>query len=80
MRSRGYGTAVNELEIGASAVAAPVFVKDEVVAAVWVGGPSFRLTRPRIPDVAAALNSVAKEVAGFLAVQDLRALIDHSSP
>ena len=79
VRARGYGTAVNELEIGASAVAAPVFVKDEVVAAVWVGGPSFRLTRARIPDIAASLKVVAKEVAGFLAVQDLRVLIDHSS-
>lgn len=69
VRDRGYGTAVDELEVGASAVARPVFMKDDVVAAVWVGGPSFRLTPDRIPEVSRALKPVAEEVGAFLSAQ-----------
>ena len=44
VRQQGYGTARDEMEVGASAVAAPVRVDGQVVAATWIGGPSFRIT------------------------------------
>src|SRR5947207_3147139 len=44
VRSRGYATAVDELERGLTAVAAPIFgIDGHVVASVSASGPTFRL-------------------------------------
>jgi len=49
VRARGYATAVDELEDGLAAVAAPVFGSDSaVVAALSISGPSSRLTHERM--------------------------------
>jgi IclR family transcriptional regulator, acetate operon repressor len=76
VRTRGYGTAVDELEIGASAVAVPVFIDEEVVASVWVGGPSFRLTKSKIRELATALKPVAAELGSVLALRGPGMLLD----
>ncbi len=56
VRERGYATAVDELEQGLTAVAAPVFgIDGHVVASVSASGPSFRLPAERLPAVAAAV-------------------------
>ena len=56
VRERGYATAVDELEQGLTAVAAPVFgIDGHVVASVSASGPSFRLPAERLPEVAAAV-------------------------
>jgi DNA-binding IclR family transcriptional regulator len=56
VRAQGYATAVDELEQGLTAVAAPVFGMDgHVVASVSASGPSFRLPPSRLPEVAAAV-------------------------
>ena len=52
IRTRGYATAVDELEIGLSALAAPVFAGRECVAAVSISGPTIRLHRRRIERLA----------------------------
>jgi DNA-binding IclR family transcriptional regulator len=63
-RARGYATTVDELEIGLTAVAAPVRNLDgAVVAAVSASGPSFRLTPLRVPEVAEAVRRCADEVS-----------------
>ena len=55
---RGYAHTVEELEIGLNAVAAPIRGHSrEVVAAISVSGPSYRLTEER-------LHSIAPEVVG----------------
>jgi IclR family transcriptional regulator, acetate operon repressor len=76
VRTRGYGTAIDELEVGATAVAAPVRLDGEVVAAVWAGGPTFRLTKSRVKKVAASLQEVAAEIGSVLALQGAGVLAD----
>src|SRR6266566_2454271 len=52
IRSRGYATSVDELEVGLSALAAPVLGTDgAVVAALSISGPTTRLTAERIEEL-----------------------------
>jgi DNA-binding IclR family transcriptional regulator len=55
VRTRGYATAVDELELGLAAMAAPVRVGDDVAAAISISGPTSRLTGERIDQLAALL-------------------------
>ena len=56
VRNRGYGTAVDELELGLAAVAAPVRnAGGDVVAALSISGPTSRLTADRIERLARLL-------------------------
>jgi DNA-binding IclR family transcriptional regulator len=60
IRERGYATAVDELEVGLSALAAPVFGADrECLAALSISGPTIRLTRSRIERLAPVLRDQA---------------------
>jgi IclR family transcriptional regulator, acetate operon repressor len=59
VRELGYACALEELEPYLAAVAAPVHVRDSVVGAVWIGGPTFRLTRERIPGLAEEVQASA---------------------
>jgi DNA-binding IclR family transcriptional regulator len=64
VRHDGYATAVDELEIGLTAVAAPVRgVDGSVIASVSVSGPSFRLDQTRLPTVVAATREAAAAVS-----------------
>jgi DNA-binding IclR family transcriptional regulator len=72
VRERGYGTARDEMEVGAAAVAAPVEVDGEVVAAAWIGGPSFRITAERVPGVADEVIASAKVLGDILKVTGRR--------
>ena len=52
VRHQGYSVAVDELEIGLTAVAAPIRnAHGDVVASISVSGPTFRLTEARMEDV-----------------------------
>ncbi|MGH2676639.1 MAG: IclR family transcriptional regulator [Actinomycetota bacterium] len=63
-RTRGYAYTLEELEIGLNAVAAPVRGADgEVVAAVSVAGPAYRVTRERIPELARAVAEAGVEIS-----------------
>jgi len=56
VRALGYGTAVDELELGLAAMAAPVRADDgAVVAALSISGPTSRLTLDRIERLAPLL-------------------------
>lgn len=64
VRRRGWAVAVDELEEGLSAVAAPVFGSDgTVVASVSASGPTFRLTAERTPDVVAQVVRAGREIS-----------------
>ncbi|MGQ0573058.1 MAG: IclR family transcriptional regulator [Pseudonocardia sp.] len=64
VRGNGFATAVDELEIGLTAVAAPIRNLDGVaVASLSASGPSFRLTRARIAEIAPLVCAAADEVA-----------------
>jgi IclR family acetate operon transcriptional repressor len=64
IRARGYASAIDELELGLSAVAAPVDgASGDVVAALSISGPTFRLTRRRIALLAPALLEQARALS-----------------
>ena len=64
VRRRGYATAVDELEAGLTAVAAPVRnAEGVVVASISASGPSFRIPADRIPVLAASVRRAAAEIS-----------------
>jgi DNA-binding IclR family transcriptional regulator len=66
-RERGYSRAVEELELGLHAVAAPVFdCFGECVAAVSLSGPAYRLPEKRLSSFGEACVATADEVSARL--------------
>ena len=64
VRARGYAIAIDELEIGLTAVAAPIRnIHGEVVASMSISGPTFRLDARRVPQMAEAVVAAAHEVS-----------------
>ena len=63
IRSRGYATSIDELEVGLSALAAPVLGNEGLaVAALSISGPTSRLTAERIEELVPLLK---QEAAGL---------------
>ncbi|SMC96601.1 IclR family transcriptional regulator [Kibdelosporangium aridum] len=63
-RRRGYAVAVDELEVGLTAIAAPICGADgTVVGSISASGPGFRITADRIPDVAAKVVAAGRDVS-----------------
>ncbi len=64
VREAGYAMAAEEYEVGLNAVAAPVFDRSgQVVAAVSVSGPSYRLDDQRIRQVVAQLLAATADIS-----------------
>jgi DNA-binding IclR family transcriptional regulator len=64
VREQGYAVAVDELEVGLTAIAAPIRnAHGDVVASMSVSGPSFRLGPERVDDVVPRLVAAADEVS-----------------
>jgi DNA-binding IclR family transcriptional regulator len=64
VRQRGYAVALEELEIGLNAIAAPV--RDEqgkVIAAVSVSGPAYRVTPKRVRDLGEQTVRAAEQIS-----------------
>ena len=60
IRSRGYATSIDELEVGLSALSAPVLDTDgTAIAALSISGPTSRLTAERIEELAPLLRDEA---------------------
>jgi DNA-binding IclR family transcriptional regulator len=60
IRSRGYATSIDELEVGLSALSAPVLDTDGgAIAALSISGPTARLTAERIEELAPLLKQEA---------------------
>jgi IclR family transcriptional regulator, acetate operon repressor len=67
VRRRGYATAFGEYDRGLNAVAAPVLdARGNVVAAVYVWGPAFRVTPRRVPELAAQARDAASAISARL--------------
>jgi DNA-binding IclR family transcriptional regulator len=65
IRQVGYGTAEEELEIGLSAVAAPIWNHEgHVVAIISVSGPSFRLPQERLMELGTVTKQAADTISG----------------
>jgi DNA-binding IclR family transcriptional regulator len=64
VRRRGYATAFGEFDRGLNAIAAPVHdARGQVIAAMDVWGPSFRVTPGRIPELVAHVREAAGAVS-----------------
>ena len=64
VREQGYAVAVDELEVGLTAVAAPIRnAHGDVIASISVSGPSFRLTGERLDRAMPLLLAAAVEVS-----------------
>ena len=64
VRRRGYAIAIDELEIGLTAVAAPIRNSHgEPVASMSISGPTFRMDARRLPQMAEAVVTAADEVS-----------------
>src|SRR5579863_9985043 len=64
VRRQDYATAVEELEAGLTAIAAPVRnAEGAVVASISASGPSFRIPPDRIPALAGVVKRAAAEVS-----------------
>jgi DNA-binding IclR family transcriptional regulator len=71
VRARGYATSIDELELGLSALAAPVFGPGgEALAALSISGPTARLTSERIAQLAPLLIEEANRLAERLGHRD----------
>jgi DNA-binding IclR family transcriptional regulator len=71
VRQHGYATAVEELEAGLTAVAAPVRnAEGRVVASISASGPSFRIPVGRIPALAGSVRRAAAEISRRLGWTD----------
>ncbi len=70
VRSLGYAVTEQELELGLNAVAAPVYnFGGHVVAALSVAGPSYRMSRERLPEVAQRAQNAARKLSAQLGFQ-----------
>ena len=64
VRRRGFAIAIDELEIGLTAVAAPIRNSHgEPLASMSISGPTFRLDARRVPQMAEAVAAAADEVS-----------------
>lgn len=64
IRQRGYAVAIEELELGLNAVAAPIrSYGGTVVAALSASGPAYRLCQDRVAEVAQAVIRAAAEIS-----------------
>ena len=73
VRARGYATSIDELEVGLTAVAAPVLGPEgDAVAALSISGPTARLTADRIGQLAPLLVEEAGRLARRLGHRDER--------
>lgn len=70
VRERGFAVVHDELEEGASSIAAPVIVKGTTQYAVWIGGPSYRITKDQVDELAKPVVRAAQGLASLLSLTD----------
>jgi DNA-binding IclR family transcriptional regulator len=64
VREQGYAVAVDELEVGLTAIAAPIRnAHGDVIASLSVSGPTFRLAEPRVKELVPVVLDSADEVS-----------------
>jgi IclR family KDG regulon transcriptional repressor len=66
-RQRGYGISAEEFELGITAVAAPVMDNSgQVVAAIAIAGPAYRLPPERVAELGEAVKQTAQRLSKHL--------------
>ena len=67
IKNQGYSTTEDELAVGASALAVPVYNGKEIVAAVWAGGPTERFRKHDLKKVKESLMKTSATIGQVLA-------------
>jgi DNA-binding IclR family transcriptional regulator len=71
VRRDGFATSIDELEVGLSAMAAPVRgARGEVIAALSISGPTLRMTPARVRELEPILTSEARTLSRRLGHRD----------
>ena len=64
VREQGYAVAVDELEAGLTAIAAPIHnANGDVIASLSVSGPTFRLNEARVKELVPVVQDAADEIS-----------------
>jgi DNA-binding IclR family transcriptional regulator len=71
VRAQGYAVAADELEVGLTAIAAPIRnAHADVIASLSVSGPTFRLGEPRVKELVPLVQDAADEVSRRLGYRE----------
>lgn len=82
VRELGYAVTCDELEVGASSIAAPIRVGEAVPYALWTGGPTYRFGKDRIVELAGLVCGAAVVLGGLLAASEVSlsaGALDHAA-
>ena len=64
VREAGYAVAIDELEVGLTAAAAPIrSAHGDIIASMSISGPTFRLTEEKLEETIPMLLAAATEVS-----------------
>ncbi|SCZ78663.1 IclR family transcriptional regulator [Acidaminobacter hydrogenoformans] len=67
IRQLGYSVSINEQEQNLTSIAAPIFnAEHEVISALFISGPSFRLSIEKIEEIAMKMKETAREISIML--------------
>ena len=76
INERGYATSEQEYEEHINAVAAPIFDGDNrSVASIAIVGPSFRLSKKRLPELGEVIRKIAVEITQEIGTMALSAVV-----
>jgi IclR family transcriptional regulator, KDG regulon repressor len=75
-RERGYATSEQEYEPDINAVAAPIFdAQNQPIASIAIVGPSFRVTKDRLPKLGELVRSITKLIEQEVGLTALSAIV-----
>jgi IclR family KDG regulon transcriptional repressor len=76
-RERGYSISEQEYERDINAVAAPIFnAENQPVASIAIVGPSFRVTKERLPILGESVRAIAKLIQSEVGATALSAIVN----
>jgi IclR family transcriptional regulator, KDG regulon repressor len=76
IREKGYAISEQEYEPDINAVAAPIFnAENQPVASVAIVGPSFRVTRERLPGLGQSVCAITKQIQEEIGLTALSAIV-----
>lgn len=74
---RGYAIAEQEYEKDINAVAAPIFgLEKQPVASIAIVGPSFRLTRDRLPELGESIRKMTQDISNEVGAVALSTIVN----
>jgi DNA-binding IclR family transcriptional regulator len=72
VKERGYALDMEECEIGIRCISAPIFLGDEVIAAISISGPSVRLTDEKILEYIPLVCKASQDISNILKGENIK--------